>query len=200
MPPSRGGARIDRVKRRSGVPLIVSGLIIVFVLSASADAAAPPPVPPGSGPTALQITHAGSGPPNYERRKKRKKKRRRGTAVPAPAPGPASGSDPYATISGHSDWSSANVNVQHLDGGSWVNTPGGESLSDASGNYSHTVTAGFTYRYYVWFWYYMPFNYGGVIIQCHQLWADTSASVATVGGGIYPNLDTNPQPTGPIGC
>ncbi len=81
-----------------------------------------------------------------------------------------------------------------------MNTPGGQTLSNASGNYSHTVLAGYTYRYYVSAWFYMPFNFGGVIIQCHQLWADTSASVAAVGGQNYPNLDTFLQPTGPIGC
>ena len=129
------------------------------------------------------------------KKKKWRKKCRRRT-------GPNSPQAPkrWATISGHSNWSNANVNLQHVSGGSWVNTSGGQTLSDPSGNYSHTVLAGYTYRYYVSTWFYMQFNFGFGPVLCRQLWADTSPSVSVVGGRNYPNLDTFLQPTGPIGC
>ena len=81
-----------------------------------------------------------------------------------------------------------------------MNTPGGHSVSNASGNYTNTVVAGYTYRYYVWFWNYLQYNFGFGPILCQQLWDDASASVTAVGGQNYPHLDTFLQPTGPIGC
>ena len=167
-------------------------------LPLKAQAIALDPPPSGSAAKTAQAREpVASSAKKKKKKKKKKRKRKRRPAPTAPTrPAPPT----HATISGHTNWSSANVNLQHVAGGSWVNTSGGQTLSDASGNYSHTVLAGYTYRYYVWFRFYMPFNFGGVIIQCHQLWADASASVTAVGGQNYPNLDTFPQPTGPIGC
>jgi hypothetical protein len=138
------------------------------------------------------------------KKKKEKKKRRRrpgggtgtgtGTGQP-PASGPTT-----ATLSGHSNWNYAHVYLQHLSGGGWVDTPGGYTLSNGSGDYGHTVAAGFTYRYYVYAMYYFPMTFGGVIIQCRQRWADTSPYANAQAGRSYTGMDAFLQPSGPAGC
>ena len=160
--------------------LLVGASVLVAVAAPSASASSDDPV-----------AHASK----KCKKKKWRKKCRRGTGPSSPTARKTT-----ATISGHSNWSSAQVNVQHVAGSSWVNTPGGQSVSNASGNYTNTVVAGYTYRYYVSALFYLQYNFGFGPILCHQLWADASPYVTAVGGHNYSGMDTFLQPTGPIGC
>ena len=186
---------------------LVLAAILASLFVGQAGAAEPNALSPRAQTVALDLSPSGPAaktaqarePVASTARRKKKKKRRRRPAPTAPAPAPAA-PNPNATLSGHSDWSGAQVNLQHVAGGSWVNTSGGQSLSNASGNYGNTVVAGFTYRYYVWTRVYYTYNFGYGPVLCNQVWADTSPSVTTVGGRSYTGLDTTLQPTGPIGC
>jgi hypothetical protein len=108
-------------------------------------------------------------------------------------------------VGGWSNYRSADVILQFMNRGRWVNNL--RSVSDQYGYYQFRVYAGLRFRVYVStvvpFQMYLPDGagiFGPGWITCYQTWADTSRSVTARRGRTHKVLNTTLRPVGQGRC